>query len=106
MARLASLLALYARLRGGRRFEIDYIDELIARKDVSLPDGDYETKLFVHGVNLFNAIVEERELAPIFRSEELTSDPGVFADFARLLTGGHVSIRAPWVERGLRPAPV
>ena len=46
-----------------------------------MPNADYEHKLFVHGVNMLNAIEEEVNVGKIFRSEDLTTNPIILGEF-------------------------
>jgi hypothetical protein len=90
MARLKSQLALFDEFSNYRRWEIGYIDANIRLKDLSLPDEEYRTKLFVHGVNMLNAIVEERAVGEIFRTMGITTAPEALRKLVNHMTGGAI----------------
>jgi len=96
IARLHSQVALFARFKGLPLWNVDYLNHVIGR--LSLPDPSYETRLFVHGVNMLNSVVQERHVAPIYRSEDLTANPAILREFAELVTGGKVKFTDNWAE--------
>jgi hypothetical protein len=101
--RLHSHLGLFAKFKGLHSWNLDHVDPLLGR--LNLPDRSYETRLFVHGVNLLNMITAEFGAAPVYRSEDLTSDPLKLRDFVEFITGGNVKFTDEWVETVLgRPA--
>lgn len=84
----------------------DYIDGVIDAAGITLPGEDFEHKLFVHAVNMLNAIVDERHLGPVYRAEDVTGDHSVFVDLVGHLSGGRVAPHPAWVERTLAMRPV
>lgn len=102
MSRLGSQLAHFEKFVATRSYEVGYVDGLIERHDLRLPTGSYEEKLFVHGVNMLNAIVDELHVGPIYRTEDVTADAAAFAEFARQVTAGAVAIEDAWVAQVVR----
>ena len=90
MARLKSQLALFDEFSKHRSWDVEYIDAIVRRKDLSLPDEEYRTKLFVHGVNMLNAIVEERAVGEIFRTMGITTAPEALRKLVNHMTGGAI----------------
>lgn len=97
-ARLYSQMALFDQYVDLQSWEIGYIDEVIARCGVVLPGNEYVNRLFVHGVNMLNAVLEERECGRIFRAEDLTSDAEVLSQFIDEITRGKVRAEPEWVQ--------
>lgn len=102
LPRLLSQMALFDKLAKFRIWEIEYIDHVIRELDLDLPDETYETKLFVHGVVMLNAIIEECEIADVFRSEDLTSSATHLVDFVNKITRSKVETTHAWAEACLR----
>lgn len=107
MARLTSLLALLNKYAQDESWDdIRYIDDLIERYGLWLPDYEYRTKLFVHAVNMLNAITEEIEAGEIFRQEDVTSKPGSLRALIEALTAGKVCPNEAWCDAMLQTRPV
>jgi hypothetical protein len=73
--RLRSQFAHFDRFKQYRTYDVSYIDAVIDNLGLDVSHDDYDRKLYVHGVNMLNAIVEEVEMGPVFTSESVTSDP-------------------------------
>lgn len=99
--RLGSQLALFKKTRSIARRGMDYVDTLLADHGLSVPSPDPhdEARLFAHGVNMLNAIVEEVDVGAIYRSEDLTTKPTVLKNFVTELTGGSLEVSLPWASR-------
>ncbi len=95
ISRLYSQLALFEKFKQFESWNIDYLDEVIEQK-LTLPDRSYGTRLFVHGVSMLNAILEEQEIAPIYRSEDLTTDSEKLCRFVSHITSGKVNADIDW----------
>ena len=81
LPRLKSQVGLFHMFQQHKLWNVDYIDDVIKNKHLSLPIYDYEHKLFVHGVNMLNAITEEVDVGKIFRSEDLTTNADMLGKF-------------------------
>jgi len=81
LPRLKSQLSFFHERQKYQNLDINYIDDIIKNKGITLPKYDYEHKLFVHGVNMLNAITEEVNVGKIFRSEDLTTNPSILGEF-------------------------
>lgn len=101
MARLKSQLAIFDEFANYRSWDVEYIDAIVRRKDLSLPDEEYRTKLFVHGVNMLNAIVEERAVGEIFRAEDITTAPEALRKLVIHVTGGAISPSLDWSRQAI-----
>jgi hypothetical protein len=100
--RLRSQLALFADygdIEEARStvWNIDYVDGIIARCRLNLPRNDYESRFFVHAVNMLNAILYERTVGRIFRCEDLTRHPEALGPFVEEITRGKVTAKSDWL---------
>lgn len=102
IARIQSQMALFDSFRGYPAWDLAYVNDIIANRGVELPSGDAKNVMFVHATNMLNAIVEEQELGPLFRSEKITSNPDELAEFINVLTAGQVSLSQDWLEQAVR----
>jgi hypothetical protein len=104
--RLRSQLALFERyedVEGSKTsWDLSYIDGVVERCKVGLPQDDYRSRFFVHAANMLNAILEEREAGKIYRSEDLTSDPTVLGDFVGEITRGRVCPSIEWLQAAVQ----
>lgn len=74
MNRLKSQFALFKKFEKFRSYDINYVKKIIKNKKISMPQNNYENKLFIHGVNMLNTIKDEVNLGKIFKMEDLASD--------------------------------
>lgn len=100
MARLASQVALFQRLSYSRGWNVDYVADFTDGR-VVLPDDSYQSKLFVHGVNMLNNILRERTVAPVYRCEDLTSNAERLGGFVDQITRGRVGWDEDWARRAV-----
>jgi len=95
ISRLKSTISMYysALSKQYQLYDIKYIDDIIFRKKIDLPQFDYEHKLFVHGVNLLNSIKQETEhnCGKMFRMEDLISDTKYLKSLIEEISGGEIS---------------
>ena len=101
ISRLKSQLALYQDFEGLQVWNIDYVDAILARTGIHLPEGDYGLRLFVHAVNMLNAILDEDEVGTIYRSEDLTSSHEILGEFVEEITRGKISPDSAWLRSAL-----
>jgi hypothetical protein len=94
ISRLHSQLSLFKKRQHLRSWNLDYLEDTI--KKLALPNDSYPTHLFVHGANMLNAIVEEHLIAPVYRSEDLTSNPEILCKFVDHITNGKIEADLPW----------
>ena len=52
----------------------------------------YERLMFVHAVNMLNAVLEEQELFPLYRLEDLSTNPTALHGFIDHLSGGCIDV--------------
>ena len=50
---------------------------------------------------MLNSIVHEEPVAPVWRTEDLTTNAAALADFTEGLTRGHIEVDLEWAERGV-----
>jgi len=104
IARLSSQMALFERSLRKEAWNVDYVQSFID-KGVRLPQESIDNRLFLHGVNMINNIIQEEPVAPIWRAEDLTTNAALLAQFVRELTRGHVEVEPEWAERAVRRPP-
>jgi hypothetical protein len=101
LARLTSLLAMYEKDGHQMPYDAEFIDTLIDRHSLVLPDRSHQTKLFVHAVNMLNAIHDELEVGKIFRQEDITKRPERLSELVEEITAGIVSPKRQWSEEAI-----
>ncbi len=102
MARLRSQLALFDDFAGVHAWDVEYVDAVMARAQVSLPANSYENRLFVHAANMLNAVLEEGNVGKIYRCEDLTTSCDVLGGFIEEITRGMVSASSQWLESAVQ----
>lgn len=80
---------------------LDYIADLAQAHGLTFPSQELRPRMFVHAANMLNAILEEREVGPIFRAGDITSDPEALAQFITTLTAGTISLDRDWLCRAV-----
>ena len=98
LPRLRSQMALFENWPVKSAWNVDYVQTFIDQ-GVRLPEDNIINRLFLHGVNMLNSIIQEEPVAPIWRSEDLTSNATMLARFIEELTRGHVQVELGWAER-------
>lgn len=106
LARIRSQMALHRDFDGLQVFDLGYLDAILDRTGIALEPGDYQSRLFVHAVNMLNAVLEEREVGKIYRCEDLTSDTGVLGEFVDEITRGKVSPDSQWLNSAVKTKKV
>ena len=101
IARLHSLMALYDQFRGVGGWDLSYLDDLVANKHLTPPDSE-QSRMFIHAANMLNAIVEERAVGRVYKTEDLTSSAETLAALVRELSGGNIEPTAEWLAAGLQ----
>jgi hypothetical protein len=104
--RLYSQLALFARHKTLKPWDTSFARQLIARYGLRLPTGTYEEELFVHGVNMLNAIVEEQAVGTIYRCEDLTANAEILGRCIAEVTGGVVRPTQDWLRCAVQRGPL
>lgn len=105
IARLRSFVALYRSIRGPNGWEdgwgdLSYVETLAESENISL--RSQESKMFVHGVYMLNAILEERPHGTVYKAEDLTTNPKILAALFNEITGGQVGTTREWLQTCLR----
>ena len=104
LPRLRSQIALFQKSSTKGAWNVDYVQAFIDR-GVRLPRDNVDNRLFLHGVNMLNSIIQEEPVAPMWRSEDLTTNAVMLARFVEELTRGRVQVESAWAERAVhRPA--
>ena len=104
--RLCSLLALFARYKALKTWDTSFARHLIATHGLRLPAGTYEEELFVHGVNMLNAIVEEQDVGAIYRCEDLTSQAEALGLCIEEVTRGVIRPTRAWLRCAVQHAKI
>lgn len=90
ISRLKSELSHFKKYEKRRSYNIDYVDDVIKNNNITLPNNAYRHRLFVHGVNMLNAIVDETNVGKIYRSEDLTTNKSILGELIEEITRGKV----------------
>ena len=106
LSRMRSQIALHRDFEGLQVFDLAYLDAVLDRTGIAIEPGDYQSRLFVHAANMLNAVLEEREVGKIYRSEDLTSDPDVLGEFVEEITRGKVSPDSQWLNSAIETKKV
>ena len=104
LPRLRSQMALFESSSLKIAWNVDYVQKFVDQS-VRLPQDNIDNRLFLHGVNMLNSIIAEKLVAPIWRSEDLTSNVADLVRFVEELTRGEVQAEPEWAERAVRRAP-
>jgi hypothetical protein len=70
---------------------MEYVDSLRGFSSVAAHVKSYERLMFVHAVNMLNAVIEEQELFPLYRLEDLSTSPAALRAFVGYLSRGRVA---------------
>jgi len=92
--RLRSQLALFATHNYSPQAwpNMEYVDCLAGFARVAGTVRSYEQLMFVHAVNMLNAVLEEQELFPLYRLEDLSTNPAALRGFIDHLSGGCIDV--------------
>ena len=104
LPRLRSQIALFENYPVKSVWKVDYVQNFIDQ-GVWLPQDNIANRLFLHGVNMLNKIIEEEKVAPVWRTEDLTTDATVLTRFVENLMRGHVRVEPEWAERAVHRPP-
>lgn len=85
---------------------LDYIKTMHWYERVAEIIDEPRKKFFAHGANCLNAIGEEVEVGPVFRSEDLTTDPVEFTRFVAHLSGETIRLPMEQAESIVRMSPI
>jgi hypothetical protein len=101
LPRLMSHLALASQYPEPRRIygDLSYLNDRFPTIVKQLPGGDYQGLIFLHAANLLNAIVDEVSVGPIWRMEDLTSNPTGLIGAADYLTSNSVAAPTDWARK-------
>jgi hypothetical protein len=100
LPRFASQVALFNNYLGSPVWgDMLYLDPILSEKGLDIKRFSYEELFIFHAANMLNAIVEEKEIGAVYRSEDLTSDPSAFADFVQYLVGDVIARDEEWAAR-------
>jgi hypothetical protein len=111
IARLRSQLAFFKRPanRGEAHFVEPiraYIGDVAAAAGVEVELADIDAILFLHAANMLNAVTDEQDIGPLYRTEDVTTQPQVFAELVEHLGGGRIEADGRWVDETLALHPV
>jgi hypothetical protein len=104
LKRLLSQFALFDRDWHQRVWDVDYVDRLGFEPQPGV--DEYRDRLTWHGINALNLILKETKIGPVFRSEDLTTDPDALRSFVAHITGEAVKPEFEWAERVIASPPV
>jgi len=105
-SRLKSQISLFNSLENTKLWgNLEYIDVILERKNVTLPRNDYHHKLFVHGVNMLNSIQHEFSLGKIFKMEDFTTDKKTMKELIDEITLKNVDVSDQFLNSVLKIKP-
>jgi hypothetical protein len=92
--RLQSQLALFATHNYSPRAwpKMEYVRDLPGFARVASKVRGYRQLMFVHAVNMLNAVLEEQQFFPLYRLEDLSSSATALRGFIDYLSGGQVDV--------------
>jgi hypothetical protein len=101
LRRLVSQLSLFPKNPDPRRIygDLSYLNDKFPEAVKQLPSGEYQELLFLHAVNLLNAIVDEASVGPIWRMEDLTTAPLELINAVDYLTSSSVAPPVDWARK-------
>jgi hypothetical protein len=97
--RLRSQFGLFHRYKDQRVYDVPYIDDLIDSLDLPVSKDDYDRKLYLHGIFMLNTIIHEMNVGPVFKCEDLTSNPRSLEELVRAVAGTDIKFVDGWAER-------
>jgi hypothetical protein len=81
-----------------RPWNLDYVKPIAQEAGIKLNGNDYDACLVVHAACMLNVILEERELGPVYRMEDVVSEPDALCSLLETVTAGAVEIDRSWAE--------
>lgn len=103
MARLKSLLALNAHFADAFEQDFTFLDPYLREIGLEPSQVRYADRQLVHSINALNNIIVEQTAGPVFRMEDITSDPEVLRDFIQTIA--LVSIELGWAQAAVLRGP-
>jgi hypothetical protein len=99
--RLMSYFALASQDRDPRQTygDLSYLHDKFPEAVEQLPSGEYDGFLFLQGVSLLNAVVDEASVGPIWRMEDLTTNPIELIGAVDYLTSSTVAPPRAWATK-------
>ncbi len=98
LPRLRSVIAMFDGLLEARLWDVSYIEAKFPSAVSLLPTGSYAERLFVHGVNMLNAVLDEIGRSEIIRMEDVTTRPDALIQLVDYLTAGSVTPPETWAS--------
>ena len=108
MARLRSQNALFEQHSAGSGQPwgpLDYLDPVIRSLGMDETSIPYRDRLFIHGANLLNTIIEENQIGPVYRIEDLTTRGEALRALIDHLTDSVVKTSAEWAQAAIETSP-
>jgi hypothetical protein len=69
---------------------MDYVDSLPGFSRIAVHARSYQRLMFIHAVNMLNAVLEEQTLFPLYRLEDLSTKPAALKSFLAYISAGRV----------------
>ncbi len=79
----------------------DHIDTIIDRKGLNINKNDTVKKVFVHSVNMLNAVTEEAKIGRIFKFEDFTRNPETLGELVREITKKKIDPDIQWLTTAI-----
>ena len=84
-----------------RVWDVDHLGGLSGVLGYEVAKLPYRTRLRIHAVNMLNAIVEEVNVGPVFRIEDVGSSTKGLARLVDFVSGGEVAATPAWLDLAL-----
>jgi hypothetical protein len=104
--RYRSTRAMQRKLAHTGFWDHEHLHEPARAAGLDIADDDTDAWFAVGAANLLNMVTAEDPGCPIYRSEDLVSDPATLVRFVRHLSGGRVHPTAEWARTEVRREPV
>ena len=78
-----------------------HVDRVAARIGRDPGDLSMEERHFMHGANMLNAIIEEQAMGPVYRLEDVSTDPDALIACAAEATQGAANFSPAWAEAAI-----
>jgi hypothetical protein len=96
VARLRSQMALHGEFQGLDGWDLSHVQTLIESKNIVA--NSEESRMFVHAVNMLNAVTEEISQGTIYKAEDLTTNPNTLAALIAEISGGQIGTNREWLD--------
>lgn len=102
IARFRSQLSLFHEYEFDHWGDLSYLRPMLDKKGVEFDTLNASQKHYLHGANLLNNIVEETEVGPIFRMEDLTTNTESLLELANHVAHRELDFAETWSQNAIQ----